>query len=70
MFRVAWAILFDHLNIRLGAPLNPLVHFVYSNFAAWDPSKNVTEKMLAIFGNVEVKTYNFGTFFIARSIKQ
>lgn len=49
--------------------LNPLVRFVYSKFAAWDPSKNIPEKMKEIFGNVEVDKFNFGTFFIAVAVK-
>lgn len=50
--------------------LNPIVKLVYSRFAAWDPSKNIPEKMNKIFGNVEVKSFNLGTFFIATSIKK
>lgn len=52
------------------ALLNPIVRFVYSRFAAWDPTKDIPKKMRAIFGNIDVKTYNFGTFFIASSIKR
>ncbi len=50
--------------------LNPLVRFIYSKFAAWDPSKNIPEKMKEIFGNVELENLNFGTFFIAVSVKK
>ncbi|MBI4975596.1 class I SAM-dependent methyltransferase [Candidatus Peregrinibacteria bacterium] len=50
--------------------LNPLVKVIYSKFAAWDPSKNITGKMKEIFGNVELENLNFGTFFIAVSIKK
>jgi demethylmenaquinone methyltransferase/2-methoxy-6-polyprenyl-1,4-benzoquinol methylase len=50
--------------------LNPLVRLVYSKFAAWNPSKNIPEKMKEIFGNVEVENLNFGTFFIAVAIKK
>lgn len=49
--------------------LNPLVRLIYSKFAAWDPSKNIPEKMKEIFGNVEVENLNFGTFFIAVAVK-
>lgn len=49
--------------------LNPLVGFIYSKFAAWDPSKNIPEKMKEIFGNVTVENFNLGTFFIAVSVK-
>ncbi len=49
--------------------LNPLVRLIYSTFAAWDPSKNIPEKMKKIFGNVEVENFNLGTFFIAVSVK-
>ena len=49
--------------------LNPLVRRIYSTFAAWDPSKNIPEKMKEIFGNSAVKSYNMGTFFIAVSAK-
>lgn len=49
--------------------LNPLVKIIYSKFAAWDPSKNIPEKMKEIFGNVEVENFNLGTFFIAVSMK-
>ena len=50
--------------------LNPLVKVIYSKFAAWDPSKNIPEKMKEIFGNVEVENLNFGTFFIAVAVKK
>lgn len=50
--------------------LNPLVRLTYSKFAAWDPSKNIPEKMKEIFGNVEVDNLNLGTFFIAMSVKK
>lgn len=49
---------------------NPLVKFVYSTFAAWDPAKDIAEKMKEIFGNVEVHHFNFDTFFIAVSVKE
>ncbi|TAL19296.1 methyltransferase domain-containing protein [Patescibacteria group bacterium] len=49
--------------------LNPLIRALYSRFAAWDPSKNIPDKMREIFGNAEVENYNFGTFFIATSVK-
>jgi len=50
--------------------LNPPVKAIYSKFAAWDPSKNIPEKMKEIFGNVEVENINLGTFFIAVSVKK
>ena len=50
--------------------LNPLVRFVYAKFAAWDPTKDIPQKMREIFGNVETASYNFGTFFIAISTKR
>ena len=50
--------------------LNPLVRMIYSKFAAWDPSKNISDKMKEIFGNVEVENLNLGTFFIAVSVKK
>lgn len=50
--------------------INPLVKLIYSKFAAWDPSKNIPEKMKEIFGNVEIKNFNLGTFFIAVSVKK
>lgn len=50
--------------------LNTIVRFVYSKFAAWDPTKNIQNMMQMIFGNIETKTYNFGTFFISSSIKK
>ncbi|MCL4479713.1 MAG: methyltransferase domain-containing protein [Deltaproteobacteria bacterium] len=49
--------------------LNPLIKLIYSTFAAWDPSKDIPGKMKEIFGNAEVKAFNMGTFFIARSVK-
>ncbi|MBS3175256.1 class I SAM-dependent methyltransferase [Candidatus Woesearchaeota archaeon] len=50
--------------------LNPLLKIIYSRFAAWDSSKNIPEKMKEIFGNVNVKNFNLGTFFIATSVKK
>jgi len=54
---------------RLGF-LNPLVKAVYSNLAAWGPSKDIPAKMKEIFGNVETKKFNLGTIFIATSAKK
>ncbi|MBI4215580.1 MAG: class I SAM-dependent methyltransferase [Parcubacteria group bacterium] len=48
--------------------LNPITKTVYSNLAAWDPSKNIPEKMKELFGNVRVEYFNLGTFFIAASV--
>mgnify|MGYP001593854459 FL=1 len=50
--------------------INPMVRQIYSKLAAWDPSKNIPEKMKEIFGNVEVENLNLGTFFIAVSVKK
>ncbi len=50
--------------------VNPLVKWIYSKFAGWDPSKNIPEKMKEIFGNVRVGNLNLGTFFIAVSVKK
>lgn len=50
--------------------INPVVRFIYSRFAAWDPSKNIPEKMKGIFGNIEMENFNFGTFFIAVVVKK
>ncbi len=50
--------------------LNPLVKIVYSNLAAWNPSNNIPVKLKELFGNVSVEHFNFGTFFIATSVKE
>ena len=50
--------------------LNPLVKAVYAKWAAWDSDKNIPEEMQKVFGNVRVERFNFGTFFIAVSVKQ
>ncbi len=50
--------------------LNPLVKIVYSNLAAWNPSNNIPVKLKELFGNVSVENFNFGTFFIATSVKE
>ena len=49
--------------------LNPLVKLIYSRFAAWDPSKDISKKIKVIFGNLEIENLNFDTFFIAKAIK-
>lgn len=53
----------------LARVINPIVKFIYSKLAAWDPSKNITGKMKETFGNVEIVNFNFNTFFIATSEK-
>ena len=50
--------------------LNPVVKAVYTRLAAWDHSKDIPRKMKEIFGNVEVEEFNFGTIFIAKSVKK
>ncbi|MBI2136382.1 class I SAM-dependent methyltransferase [Candidatus Woesearchaeota archaeon] len=50
--------------------LNPIVSFIYSKFAAWDPSKNIPQKIEKIFENVRVENFNLGTFFIAVAVKK
>jgi ubiquinone/menaquinone biosynthesis C-methylase UbiE len=49
--------------------LNPLVRAVYERSAAWEPDRNIPEDMRRCFGAVEVERFNFGTFFVARSVK-
>lgn len=49
--------------------LNPAIKRIYSRFAAWDHSRDIPEKMKEIFGNVGVRDFNMGTFFVASSIK-
>ena len=49
--------------------INPAIKAIYSRFAAWDPNKNIPEKMREIFGNVQIETYNKNTFFIARAAR-
>ncbi|MBI4599485.1 class I SAM-dependent methyltransferase [Candidatus Uhrbacteria bacterium] len=50
--------------------LNPLIRLVYSECAAWDPSKDIPKKMKEIFGNLETEYINAGTFFIAVAVKK
>ena len=49
--------------------LNPIVKQVYGSWAVWDYSKDIPEKMNEIFGNVQVGSFNFGTMYIAVSMK-
>lgn len=50
--------------------LNPLVERIYGKFAAWDPTKQVPIAMKEAFGNVAVRQFNFGSFYIAVSRKE
>ena len=45
--------------------LNPLIDLIYSNFASWDPSKDVIKELNTLFDKVKIKKYNLGTLFIA-----
>ena len=49
--------------------LNPLIRPVYARSAAWNPDRDLPRDMKRIFGNVEVETRNWGSFFIAASRK-
>lgn len=49
--------------------LNPMIKLIYSEFAAWDPTKNISGKTKEIFNNVQVEYFNFCTFFIAVAVK-
>lgn len=49
--------------------LNFLIKFIYTRFAAWDPSKDIPLKIKEIFGNIEIQEFNLGTFFIASAVK-
>lgn len=48
---------------------NPLIRLIYSRFAAWDPAKDIPEKLRERFGNVAVENFNWGAFFIAVAVK-
>lgn len=50
--------------------LNPMIKIIYSNFAAWDPSKDIPGKIKEIFGEVEVESFNFGSFYILSAVKK
>ena len=47
--------------------LNPLTRAVYGRFAGWNPNRDISASVRDVFGNVEVATYNGGTFFIAQA---
>jgi len=53
---------------RLGV-LNPLVRRVYVRSAAWDPDRDIPSDMERVFGNVNVRTFNFGSMYVAVSCK-
>lgn len=50
--------------------LNPLIKIIYSNFAAWDPTKDILGKMREVFGEAEVERFNFGSFYILSVVKK
>ncbi len=50
--------------------LNPLIRPIYKRTAGWDPDRDIASDMRATFGNVEVETFNCGSFFIAVSRKE
>jgi ubiquinone/menaquinone biosynthesis C-methylase UbiE len=52
------------------AIFNPPVRAAYTRWAAWDPCKDLPADMRDAFGNVEVKEFNRGSFFIATSGKR
>ena len=49
--------------------LNPLLRALYVPTTGWRPDRDIPKAMRAVFGNVEVETFNLGTFFIATSRK-
>ncbi len=49
---------------------NPIIKLIYSHLAAWDPDKNIPKEMKSLFKNIKVEYFNFGTFFIAVSVKE
>jgi len=49
--------------------LNGLIDKIYSKYAAWDSRKDIIGEMKSIFGNVDIKTFNFDSFYIVKAIK-
>lgn len=49
--------------------LNSLLEDVVAPFGTWHPWRNLPDAMHQAFGNVSVRQHNFGTFFVARSVK-
>lgn len=49
---------------RLGI-VNPLIEAAYTRWAAWDPTRDLPADIAETFGDVEVESLNFGSFFIA-----
>lgn len=49
--------------------LNPVARLLYKKSAAWDPDNDIPGTMEKIFGNVKVKKYLGGAFYIAVSTK-
>lgn len=51
---------------RLGA-LNPLVRALYVDSTRWHPERDLVAALREVFGEVEVHTFNRGTFIVARA---
>jgi len=51
---------------RLGV-LNPLLEHVVGRLGTWHSWRDLPSEMYDEFGNVSVRTHNFGSFFVARS---
>lgn len=47
--------------------LNPLLENVVGRLGTWHSWRDLPAEMFDVFGNVSVRTHNFGSFFVARS---
>jgi demethylmenaquinone methyltransferase/2-methoxy-6-polyprenyl-1,4-benzoquinol methylase len=45
--------------------LNPLVRAIYEPTTGWRPERDLVGDIARTFGNVEVESFNGGSFFIA-----
>lgn len=48
---------------------NPLIAYVYKNWASWDYTKNITEELERLVKDLKTERFNGGTMYVASGIK-
>lgn len=48
---------------------NPLIAFIYKNWASWDYTKNIPETLKKLLPNAKIEKHNIGTMYILYAIR-
>lgn len=50
--------------------LNPIIRPLYGKTAAWDPDADIPSDIRSVFGNLDIRFFNGGSYYVATAEKQ